>query len=159
MTPTVMVPKTTRTTRATTTSAARLHSRPTWNGCRCALWPFPRVVDLYRNFQYGDLANLTMLDLRTYRDKAPEFIQLRAIDDPNRTMLGSEQFEFLLRQWRNTSAKWRLVGNSVMFTPVLIPPLDPQATAAVTELLGTAPRRYPLTTRTNGMATPLSVAA
>ena len=91
---------------------------------------------LYRNFQYGDLANLTMLDLRTYRDKAPEFIQLRAIDDPNRTMLGSEQFEFLLRQWRNTSAKWRLVGNSVMFTPVLIPPLDPQATAAVTELLG-----------------------
>nr|WP_240393936.1 alkaline phosphatase D family protein [Corynebacterium lactis] len=91
---------------------------------------------LYRNFRYGDLADITMLDLRTYRDKAPEFKNLRAVDDDSRTMLGSEQFQFLRDQWASSSAKWRLVGNSVMFTPVLIPPMDPEATRAVTELLG-----------------------
>ena len=91
---------------------------------------------LYRNFQYGDLADITMLDLRTYRDQSPKFKNLRPVDDESRSMMGSEQFNFLLGQWRTSTAKWRLVGNSVMFTPVLVPPMDPEATRAVTELLG-----------------------
>lgn len=91
---------------------------------------------LYRSFRFGDLVDLTMLDLRTYRDQELKFIRAGQTDDPNRTMLGSEQFNYLLGQWRSSSAQWRVVGNSVMFTPVLVPPMDPEATRAVTELLG-----------------------
>lgn len=91
---------------------------------------------LYRSFQYGTLADITMLDLRTYRDKAPEFVNIGDTDDQGRTMLGSEQMNFLHNQWSTSSATWNLVGNSVMFTPVLIPPLDPQTSGAITELLG-----------------------
>lgn len=91
---------------------------------------------LYRSFRFGDLVDLTMLDLRTYRDQELKFIRAGQTDDPNRTMLGSEQFNYLLGQWRSSGAKWRVVGNSVMFTPVLVPPMDPEATRAVTELLG-----------------------
>lgn len=91
---------------------------------------------LYRHFHYGDLAEITMLDLRTYRDQPPEFVDIKDIDDDSRSMLGSEQFNWLLQQWKSSSAAWNLMGNSVMFTPVLIPPLDPEATRAVTELMG-----------------------
>ncbi|WP_035120236.1 alkaline phosphatase D family protein [Corynebacterium freneyi] len=91
---------------------------------------------LYRAFTYGTLADITMLDLRTYRDKAPEFIKIGETDDPSRTMLGSEQMNFLLNRWKSSTATWNLVGNSVMFTQVLIPPLDPQTSGAITELLG-----------------------
>lgn len=91
---------------------------------------------LYRNFHYGDLAEITMLDLRTYRDQPPKFVDIKDVDDTSRTMLGSEQFNWLHQQLQSSSAQWNLMGNSVMFTPVLIPPLDPDATRAVTELLG-----------------------
>src|SRR5699024_2310257 len=76
------------------------------------------------------------LDLRTYRDQAPEFAQIGDTDDVGRTMLGSEQMNFLHGKWSTSSANWNLVGNSVMFTPVLIPPLDPQTSGAITELMG-----------------------
>lgn len=98
--------------------------------------PMSEGGHLYRHFSYGDLADIAMLDLRSYRSEQVTWTNARAIDDPERTMLGSEQFNYLAGQWRTSDAKWNLVGNSVMFTPVLIPPMDPQATAAVTELLG-----------------------
>lgn len=98
--------------------------------------PFSEGGHLYRSFQFGDLADVTMLDLRTYRDEDLKFIHAGSTDDETRTMLGSEQFSYLMGQWRSTDAKWRILGNSVMFTPLLIPPMDPQATSAVTELLG-----------------------
>lgn len=98
--------------------------------------PFSQGGKLYRTFGYGTLAEITMLDLRTYRDKAPEFVQIADTDDQGRTMLGSEQLSFLHGRWSTSSATWNLVGNSVMFTPVLIPPLDPQTSGAITELLG-----------------------
>ncbi|MEJ5920266.1 alkaline phosphatase D family protein [Corynebacterium sp. H78] len=97
---------------------------------------FSEQGHLYRSFNYGDLAEIVMLDLRTYRDQPVEFKAMAGIDDESRSMLGSEQFEFLRGQWTTSSATWNIVGNSVMFTPVLIPPMDPEATRAVTELLG-----------------------
>lgn len=51
-------------------------------------------------------------------------------------MLSSAQFRFLADRWRSSTARWNRVGNSVMFTPVLIPAMPPRAGAAVAELLG-----------------------
>ncbi|MBV7296098.1 alkaline phosphatase D family protein [Corynebacterium sp. TAE3-ERU12] len=91
---------------------------------------------LYRTLNFGNLAEIVMLDLRSYRDQAPEFKNIGDTDDESRTMLGSEQFSYLANRWTTSDAQWNLVGNSVMFTPVLIPPMDPEVTGAVTELLG-----------------------
>lgn len=91
---------------------------------------------LYRTLNYGSLAEIVMLDLRSYRDEGLEFRTSAGTDDESRTMLGSEQFQYLSDQWTTSDALWNLVGNSVMFTPVLIPPLDPEAHRAITGLLG-----------------------
>ena len=74
---------------------------------------------LYRSFSYGTLAEIVMLDLRTYRDQAPEFVNIGDTDDQGRTMLGSEQMNYLHSRW-SVERELELVGNSVMFTPVLI---------------------------------------
>ena len=91
---------------------------------------------LYRRFGWGTLAELSMLDLRSYRSEQPKFYEGRAIDDPGRTMTGAAQFDWLTGGLTSSSARWNLVGNSVMITPVLLPPLDPRVTKALTDLTG-----------------------
>lgn len=91
---------------------------------------------LYRRLSWGSLAEINMLDLRSYRSKQAGMTDGRAIDDPNRTMTGAAQFDWLTRGLTSSTARWNLVGNSVMIAPVLIPPLDPRMTEAITELLG-----------------------
>ncbi|WP_273352501.1 alkaline phosphatase D family protein [Corynebacterium resistens] len=98
--------------------------------------PFSQGGHIYRNLSFGNLVELNMLDLRTYRNKQMSFLKAKGIDKKNRTMLGSEQFKWLAGKLTTSQAKWNLIGNSVMISPVLIPPLDPKTTAAVTQLLG-----------------------
>lgn len=93
---------------------------------------------LYRRLRWGSLAELSMLDLRTYRTRSPGRLDGRAIDETG-TITGAEQFDWLARGLTSSTARWNVIGNSVMLTPVLIPPLDPRTTGALTELLG-APR-------------------
>lgn len=91
---------------------------------------------MYRRLGWGSLAEITMLDLRSYRDEQPKFYDGKAIDDPNRTMTGAAQFDYLTQGLTSSQARWNLVGNSVMITPVLLPPLDPRVTKALTDLTG-----------------------
>lgn len=92
----------------------------------------PRI---YRRLRFGGLAELSMLDLRSYRDAEPR-PGSRAGDDPARTITGAAQMEWLTAGLLSSSARWQLVGNSVMLAPLAFPPLDPETTAAVTEVLG-----------------------
>ncbi|MFI5718829.1 alkaline phosphatase D family protein [Nocardia sp. NPDC051750] len=92
----------------------------------------PRI---YRRLRFGTLAELSMLDLRSYRDAQPDLGSRRA-DDPSRTLTGAPQMEWLTAGLVSSSARWQLVGNSVMIAPLAFPPLDPATTAAVTEVLG-----------------------
>lgn len=92
---------------------------------------------IYRRFRFGTLAELAMLDLRSYRDRAvahgPE---LPHVDDPARTITGDAQMDWLTAGLRSSPVRWKLVGNSVMIAPLLFPPLDPATAAAFTELMG-----------------------
>ena len=90
---------------------------------------------LYRRLRWGSLAELSMLDLRSYRSEGPSMFDGRAIDVTG-TMTGAEQFDWLARGLSSSNARWNVIGNSVMITPVLLPPLEPRTTAALTELLG-----------------------
>lgn len=71
---------------------------------------------IYRSLRFGDLAEVSMLDLRTYRSAPARFKS----SDPTRQMLGSEQFEWLTRQLTTSDAQWKLIGNSVMMAPLQI---------------------------------------
>jgi alkaline phosphatase D len=80
---------------------------------------------LYRRLKFGKLADLTMLDLRTYRTRQPEPGQ-----EPEGTILGPEQRQWLLDGLTHGTASWNLIGNSVMVAPLKVPPL-PQREARI----------------------------
>ncbi|ONI87773.1 alkaline phosphatase [Saccharothrix sp. ALI-22-I] len=86
---------------------------------------------VYRRLRFGTLAELTMLDLRTYRSRQVDPAQ---VDQPGRTLTGPDQMAFLRDGLLNSGAQWKLIGNPVIFSPLLVPQL-PQA-GAVSQLVG-----------------------
>ncbi|MCP1388188.1 alkaline phosphatase D family protein [Corynebacterium sp. TA-R-1] len=86
-------------------------------------WMPVRVADpsgegrIYRSFTFGDLVELTIMDLRTFRDV--EFWRggSRQPGDA-RTMLGSEQYNWLIDTLERSRTRWNALGNSVMFSPM-----------------------------------------
>lgn len=74
---------------------------------------------LYRSFTFGDLFELSMMDLRTYRDKAGVLDGVISPTAPRR-MLGDEQYAWLIDTIRKSNASWNLLGNSVMFSPLAL---------------------------------------
>jgi alkaline phosphatase D len=72
---------------------------------------------LFRRFRFGQLADLHMLDLRQYRDEPVANGQDPAKDDPERTITGDRQMEWLKKGLAKPAARWRLIGNQVMVIP------------------------------------------
>lgn len=67
----------------------------------------------YRDFHFGDLADLNMLDTRLYdRDEQGSG------NDELRNMIGYEQRHWLYDKLSNSSAKWKLLGQQVMMAPL-----------------------------------------
>ncbi len=81
-------------------------------------------VQVYRHLQFGRLADLTMLDLRSFRSQQVATTDLGSAGDPTRTITGAAQMQFLKDRLADNDAVWKLVGNPVMISPVLFPPLD-----------------------------------
>ena len=80
-----------------------------------------------RAFQIGDLVDVVMLEQRlSARSQqlaatipAPGlgnvFAQVGAFNDPTRTLLGTEQEAWLGQKLRGSTARWKLIGQGVMF--------------------------------------------
>jgi len=90
---------------------------------------------LYRRLRFGRLAELSMLDLRSYRSKQAG-TGSGSVGDPNRTIAGAEQLSWLLGGLTGSQAQWKLVGNPVMISPVAVPPLPRELTGPLLKLLG-----------------------
>ena len=76
---------------------------------------------LYRNFSFGSLADLIMLDERLAGRTAPvESPEDSLYADSGRTMLGEEQFRWMTRQLVRAQARWKIIGNQVIFTQLNI---------------------------------------
>ena len=79
----------------------------------------PGVFDLiYRQFVFGDLVDLLMLDTRLQRDVAPADFPPACdatLTDATRQMLGMTQEDWFTQKLRASTARWRVVGSSVMF--------------------------------------------
>lgn len=66
---------------------------------------------LWRSFDLGDLADLILLDTRTQRDKQAKPPKS---DEPDRTLLGKEQFDWFTNRLKSGTGAWRIVGNGVL---------------------------------------------
>jgi alkaline phosphatase D len=90
---------------------------------------------IYRRLRFGLLAELSMLDLRSYRSQQVG-IGDGSADDPDRTLTGAEQMAWLENGLITSGAQWKLVGNSVMVAPLQLPPLPAYLLGPLAELLG-----------------------
>ncbi len=72
---------------------------------------------IYRTLNYGNLVDLIMLDTRIEgREEQINDVLDPALYSPARTMLGSTQRSWFLDALDNSSAKWKIVGNQVIFS-------------------------------------------
>jgi alkaline phosphatase D len=89
------------------------------------------TFQLYRSFRFGRLADLMMLDTRSFRDRQVQGRDTAALSEPSRTMMGAAQEEWLfagLQQSQRAGAGWRLIGQQTMFSPLSPPGVAPQNT-------------------------------
>ncbi len=85
-------------------------------------------MGIYRNFRFGDLLDLSMLDTRLEARDQQVPANSPLLTAPQRTLLGPTQEEWLYRQFANSQARgarWRIIGQQVMMAQVLGPDGSP----------------------------------
>ncbi|WP_041546756.1 MULTISPECIES: alkaline phosphatase D family protein [unclassified Nocardioides] len=102
---------------------------------------------LFRRLQFGRLAEISMLDLRTYRDEQvarplPEPLPVAdaAVSDPDRTIVGRQQLDWLKQSLSRGRAQWKIIGNPVMIAPVDFGGLPDELIDPVNDVTGLLPR-------------------
>ncbi|MEV7515316.1 alkaline phosphatase D family protein [Streptomyces diastaticus] len=90
---------------------------------------------VFRRLRFGDLADLHLLDLRSFRS---EQVSLGdgAVDSPDRTITGRAQLDWLKAGLSGSRAAWQLVGTSVMISPVAFGSVPAHLLKPLAELLG-----------------------
>lgn len=81
---------------------------------------------IFRTISFGEMADLVLLDTRLYdRDleaSTPIDPLQSDVSNPDRTMIGQEQFDFLVNELRSSTAAWKLIGNQVVFHQWILKP-------------------------------------
>nr|WP_308120629.1 alkaline phosphatase D family protein [Streptomyces bambusae] len=90
---------------------------------------------VYRRLRFGSLADLHLLDLRSFRSQQVK-VGNGGVDDPERTMTGRAQLDWLKAGLASSNAAWKLVGTSVMISPVAFGSLPAYLLGPLTKLLG-----------------------
>ncbi|MEV0328007.1 alkaline phosphatase D family protein [Micromonospora echinospora] len=88
---------------------------------------------IHRRLRFGQLAELSMLDLRSYRSRQASGT---AVDDPTRTITGDAQMAWLKAGLAGSTARWKLVGNPVMMARLNLGALPAWLLGPLRELLG-----------------------
>ncbi len=70
---------------------------------------------VYRTIKYGSMVDLILLDARLEgRVKPPA--NFDDPDTPQREMLGNAQYQWFINELKTSGAKWKVVGNQVLFS-------------------------------------------
>ena len=88
--------------------------------------------NLYRRFILGNLLDVSMIDTRLEgRDKQIEEVgpsasqgAKDALNDPNRRIMSATQFSWLTNNLATSTARWKLIGNQVIYAPINVTPID-----------------------------------
>ncbi|MFK4542376.1 alkaline phosphatase D [Streptomyces tendae] len=89
----------------------------------------------YRRLRFGKLVDLSLLDLRSFRSQQVA-LGNGEVDDPDRTLTGRAQLDWLKSGLAASDATWRLVGNPVMISPFAVGSLPASLLGPLAELLG-----------------------
>ena len=85
---------------------------------RAASMPEGPSMPIYRRLTFGDLAEFSVLDTRQYRSDHPcgagEQAPCDAALDPNYTMLGPQQEQWLLAGLGRSTAQWNVIAQQVL---------------------------------------------
>lgn len=90
---------------------------------------------VYRRLRFGTLADLHLLDLRSFRSKQAG-VGSGDADSPDRTIAGRAQLDWLKAGLAASDAAWKLVGTSVMISPVAFGSLPAYLLKPLAKLLG-----------------------
>ncbi|MCX4775369.1 alkaline phosphatase D family protein [Streptomyces sp. NBC_01264] len=90
---------------------------------------------VYRRLSFGSLADLHLLDLRSFRSQQAK-TGSSAVDDPTRSITGRAQLDWLKSGLVSSNATWKLVGTSVMISPVAFGSLPARLLKPLRKLLG-----------------------
>ncbi|WP_327670044.1 MULTISPECIES: alkaline phosphatase D family protein [unclassified Streptomyces] len=90
---------------------------------------------VFRRLRFGNLADLHLLDLRSFRSEQSS-VGNGAVDSPERTITGRAQLDWLKSGLTASDARWKLVGTSVMISPVAFGSLPAHIAGPLAELLG-----------------------
>ncbi|MFG2236632.1 alkaline phosphatase D family protein [Streptomyces sp. NPDC048723] len=90
---------------------------------------------VYRRLRFGTLADLHLLDLRSFRSQQTK-VGSGSVDDPERTITGRAQLDWLKSGLAGSEATWKLVGTSVMISPVAFASLPAHLLKPLAKLLG-----------------------
>ncbi|CAN5424431.1 alkaline phosphatase D family protein [soil metagenome] len=102
---------------------------------------------LYRRLTFGQLAEISMLDLRSYRS-APVDPALpapapspdtAAVSDPDRTITGTRQLRWLKKSLVRKRALWKVIGNPVMIAPVTFVQVPGELVGPINDVTGLLP--------------------
>jgi len=100
---------------------------------------------LYRRLRFGRLAEISMLDLRTYRSKGIGGVPTpvpnpdAAVSNPNRTLTGKRQMAWLKKSLVRKRALWKVIGNPVMIAPVSFVQLPGDLLGPINDVTGLLP--------------------
>lgn len=89
----------------------------------------------YRRLRFGKLADLSLLDLRSFRSQQVSPGDGK-VDDPDRTLTGRAQLDWLKAGLTASDTTWRLVGTSVMISPFSLGALPASLLKPLAKLLG-----------------------
>jgi alkaline phosphatase D len=101
---------------------------------------------LYRRLRFGRLAEISMLDLRSYRSEqvqtaAPTPVPTAEaeVSDPSRTLAGKEQLQWLKESLDRIGTQWKVIGNPVMIAPVTVAAVPDELLGPVNDVTGLLP--------------------
>jgi alkaline phosphatase D len=81
--------------------------------------PHGSHMQLFRNVQYGRLAQFTVLDTRQFRSPQPchdkPVVNCAERYEPGRTMMGAEQEQWFMDSLTKSKAHWNVIANQVIF--------------------------------------------
>jgi alkaline phosphatase D len=72
--------------------------------------------EIFRKFSYGPMLDLFMVDTRLHGRDEQGVNQ----SDPNRSILGSDQYQWLTDELNQSASQWKVLGNQVIFAPVTV---------------------------------------
>ena len=101
---------------------------------------------LYRRLKFGQLAEFSMLDLRTYRSKqvsttvpSPAPSPDAEVSDPDRSITGDRQLAWLKKSLVRKRALWKVIGNPVMIAPVTFVQVPSEILGPINDVTGLLP--------------------